>query len=133
MSSIRGVMDLYKAAEYAHNNFYTLGKKLPVKSKTKVKNNMKKHFTRRCFLISGILAQFLLLLYINKQFMKNLLLTGLFGSYGSCFRSIANQAQSARNDNYSLKGTWQITNVDYDKNYKIKPFDEGVDINCFCW
>ncbi len=37
MSRSGGVMDLYKAAEYAYNNFYTSGKKLPVKSKTKVK------------------------------------------------------------------------------------------------
>lgn len=35
-------MDLYKAAEYAYNNFYTSGKKLPVKSKQRLKNNMKK-------------------------------------------------------------------------------------------
>lgn len=37
MSRSGGVMDLYKAAEYAYNNFYSSGKKLPVKSKTKVK------------------------------------------------------------------------------------------------
>lgn len=79
----------------------------------------------------GIFGTIFYYLYINKQFMKNLLLTGLFGSMVAVSCSTANQAQSARNDNYSLKGTWQITNVDYDKNYKIKPFDEGVDINCF--
>ena len=37
--------------------------------------------------------------------MKNLLLTGLFGSMVAVSCSTANQAQSARNDNYSLKGT----------------------------
>lgn len=50
--------------------------------------------------------------------MKNLLLTGLFGSMVAVSCSTANQAQSARNDNYSLKGTWQITNVDYDKTIR---------------
>lgn len=63
--------------------------------------------------------------------MKNLLLAGLFGSMVAVSCSTANQAQTARNENYKLKGTWQITNVDYDKNYRIKPFDEGADVNCF--
>jgi hypothetical protein len=30
-----------------------------------------------------------------------------------------------------LKGGWEITSVDYDKNFRIKPFDEGADIQCF--
>ncbi|NAW51052.1 hypothetical protein GNY06_06595 [Elizabethkingia argentiflava] len=63
--------------------------------------------------------------------MKNLLLAGVLGSMVAASCSTANQAQSARNNDYKLKGTWQVTNVDYDKNYKIKPFDEGVDVDCF--
>ncbi len=30
-----------------------------------------------------------------------------------------------------MKGDWQIVSVDYEKGYKIKPFDEGADAQCF--
>jgi hypothetical protein len=30
-----------------------------------------------------------------------------------------------------MKGDWQIVSIDYDKGYKIKPFDEGADAQCF--
>ena len=30
-----------------------------------------------------------------------------------------------------LKGDWQIASVNYEKGYKIKPFDEGADAQCF--
>jgi len=30
-----------------------------------------------------------------------------------------------------MKGDWQIVSVNYDKGYKIKPFDEGADAQCF--
>ena len=33
---------------------------------------------------------------------------------------------------YKLKGKWQISSIIYDDiKFKIKPFDEGVDIKCF--
>ncbi len=43
----------------------------------------------------------------------------------------AGQAQTLRADVMKLKGEWTISNVDYNKSYSIKPFDEGADINCF--
>ncbi|KAF1857598.1 hypothetical protein Lal_00014608 [Lupinus albus] len=45
--------------------------------------------------------------------------------------SSANQAQNARADFMKLKGSWEISSVDYDKQCKIKPFDEGADAQCF--
>lgn len=30
-----------------------------------------------------------------------------------------------------MKGDWQIVSINYDKQYKIKPFDEGADAQCF--
>lgn len=41
------------------------------------------------------------------------------------------QAQAQRVEFLKLKGTWQITSVDYDKNYRVKPFDENADAQCF--
>lgn len=32
---------------------------------------------------------------------------------------------------YKLKGNWEIVSVDYKKNFKIKPFHEGADAQCF--
>lgn len=32
---------------------------------------------------------------------------------------------------YHLKGEWQIVSVDYDKRFKIKPFHENADAQCF--
>jgi hypothetical protein len=29
-----------------------------------------------------------------------------------------------------MKGDWQIVSIDYEKGYKIKPFDEGADAQC---
>ncbi|HBR11952.1 MAG TPA: hypothetical protein DD740_07065 [Chryseobacterium sp.] len=43
----------------------------------------------------------------------------------------AGQAQSLRAEVMKLKGEWTISDVDYNKSYSIKPFDEGADINCF--
>lgn len=40
-------------------------------------------------------------------------------------------AQAQRAEFLKLKGTWQITSVDYDQNYRVKPFDEGADAQCF--
>ena len=43
----------------------------------------------------------------------------------------AGQAQAVRAEVIKLKGEWTIDNVDYNKSFSIKPFDEGADINCF--
>lgn len=40
-------------------------------------------------------------------------------------------AQAQRAEFLKMKGTWQITSVDYDKGYKVKPFNEGADAQCF--
>lgn len=45
--------------------------------------------------------------------------------------STAKTAQSNRAEFLKLKGDWEIASVNYDKNYKIKPFDEGADAQCF--
>ncbi|MYY27364.1 lipocalin family protein [Elizabethkingia anophelis] len=60
--------------------------------------------------------------------MKSILYIGQF-----CIITILSyfHAQASGYNKSTLKGTWQITKVDYDNNYKIKPFDEGVDIKCF--
>ena len=62
--------------------------------------------------------------------MKKVLIAGLFGAaLVSC--STAKIAQDNKNEFLKLKGDWQITSVNYDKSYKIKPFDEGADAQCF--
>lgn len=62
--------------------------------------------------------------------MKNLLLAGILGAtIASC--STAKTAQNNRSEFLKLKGDWQITSVDHDKNYKVKPFDEGADAQCW--
>ncbi|WP_447952107.1 hypothetical protein [Chryseobacterium koreense] len=63
--------------------------------------------------------------------MKNLLLAGIIGAAFTVSCSTAKTAQTNRAEFIKLKGTWEITSVDYDHNFKIKPFDEGVDIQCF--
>lgn len=63
--------------------------------------------------------------------MKKVLLTGMIGTLFAVSCSSANQAQNARADFMKLKGSWEISSVDYDKQCKIKPFDEGADAQCF--
>ncbi|UOE41925.1 lipocalin family protein [Chryseobacterium suipulveris] len=63
--------------------------------------------------------------------MKNLLLAGIVGAALTVSCSTAKTAQQNRAEFLKLKGEWELTSVDYDKNYKIKPFDEGADIQCF--
>ena len=67
--------------------------------------------------------------------MKKILLTGLFGAFFafSCTSQKAGQesTQAQTPSVYKLKGDWQITSVDYDKNFKFKPFHEGADAQCF--
>lgn len=63
--------------------------------------------------------------------MKNLLLAGIVGAALTVSCSTAKTAQSDRAEFLKMKGDWEITSVNYDKSYKIKPFDEGADVSCF--
>ena len=63
--------------------------------------------------------------------MKNLLLAGIFGAAMTVSCSTAKTAQADRAVFLKMKGVWEITSVNYDKNYKVKPFDEGADAQCF--
>lgn len=63
--------------------------------------------------------------------MKKLVMAGIavIALTASC--STAKTAQTYRADFMKMKGNWQITSIDYDKNYKVKPFDEGADAQCW--
>ncbi len=67
--------------------------------------------------------------------MKKLLLAGMLGtSLFAVSCSSVNKAATSQNqraDFLTMKGDWQIVSVDYEKGYKIKPFDEGADAQCF--
>lgn len=67
--------------------------------------------------------------------MKKLLLAGMLGTslFAVSCSSVNNAAtsQNQKADFLKLKGDWQIVSIDYDKGYKIKPFDEGADAQCF--
>lgn len=63
--------------------------------------------------------------------MKNVLLAGIFGAALTVSCSTAKTAQQNRAEFLKLKGDWEITSVDYDKSYRIRPFDEGADAQCF--
>ncbi|AKK73440.1 hypothetical protein OK18_13255 [Chryseobacterium gallinarum] len=67
--------------------------------------------------------------------MKKLLLAGMLGtSLFAVSCSSVNKAATSQNQRaefLKLKGDWQIVSVDYEKGYKIKPFDEGADAQCF--
>ena len=63
--------------------------------------------------------------------MRNILLTGIIGASLAVSCSTAKTAQTNRAEFLQLKGDWQITSVDYNKSYIIKPFDEGADAQCF--
>lgn len=70
--------------------------------------------------------------------MKKIFLLGMVSGYllaVSCSSknpaTNTGEMQIVRSDVMKLKGQWNLSNVDYDKNYSIKPFDEGVSINCF--
>jgi len=45
--------------------------------------------------------------------------------------SVGNKKKTYRGVNYRLKGDWVITDISYNKDYVIKPFDEMIDIACF--
>ena len=63
--------------------------------------------------------------------MKNILLAGFVGAALTVSCSTAKTAQQDRAEFLKLKGDWEITSVNYDKNFKVKPFDEGADAQCF--
>ncbi|MCD0479888.1 lipocalin family protein [Chryseobacterium sp. LC2016-29] len=67
--------------------------------------------------------------------MKKLLLAGILGTSlfaVSCSTvNKAKDAQAVRSEFLKMKGDWQIVSINYDKQYKIKPFDEGADAQCF--
>lgn len=64
--------------------------------------------------------------------MKRVLYSAFIGAgllLTSC--ESAKVAQQNRVEYLNMKGQWQLTSVDYDKNYKVQPFDENADIQCF--
>ncbi|HPZ25773.1 MAG TPA: lipocalin family protein, partial [Kaistella sp.] len=66
--------------------------------------------------------------------MKNLLLSGiLVAAFTVSCSGVKNAktAQENRAEFLKLKGDWELTSIDYDKNFKVKPFDEGADAQCF--
>ena len=69
--------------------------------------------------------------------MRKLIFLGMLGTAlvaTSCSSNktgvSAGEAQALRADVMKLKGQWDISNIDFDRNYSIKPFDEGASINC---
>ena len=66
--------------------------------------------------------------------MRNLLLAGIIGAAMTVSCSTvktAKTAQADRTEFLKLKGDWKVVSVDYDKNFNVKPFDEGADAQCF--
>lgn len=63
--------------------------------------------------------------------MKNVLLAGIIGAALTVSCSTAKTAQQNRAEFLKLKGDWEMTSVNYDKGYIVKPFDEGADAQCF--
>ncbi|SMP30051.1 lipocalin family protein [Chryseobacterium profundimaris] len=67
--------------------------------------------------------------------MKKLLFAGMLGAsvFAVSCSGVKNAktAQNQRSEFLKMKGDWQIVSVNYDKEFKIKPFDDGVDAQCF--
>ena len=67
--------------------------------------------------------------------MKKIILAGILGlslfSVSCSSVQKADTAQNQRAEFLKLKGDWQIVSIDYDKKFKIKPFDENADAQCF--
>lgn len=67
---------------------------------------------------------------MKKLLFAGMLATSLFAVSCSTVNN-AKTAQSQRSEFLKMKGDWQIVSVNYDKKFKIKPFDEGIDAQCF--
>ncbi|MCJ8153103.1 lipocalin family protein [Chryseobacterium sp. SSA4.19] len=67
--------------------------------------------------------------------MKKLLFAGVLGislfAVSCSGVKNAKTAQTQRSEFLQMKGDWQIVSINYDKQFKIKPFDDGVDAQCF--
>jgi hypothetical protein len=67
--------------------------------------------------------------------MKKLLFAGMLGAsvFAVSCSGVKNAktAQNQRSEFLKMKGDWQIVSVNYDNQFKIKPFDDGVDAQCF--
>jgi hypothetical protein len=67
--------------------------------------------------------------------MKKLLFSGLVGvallSVSCAATQKAEVAQNQRSEFLKMKGEWTITSVDYSKKFKIQPFDENADAQCW--
>ena len=66
--------------------------------------------------------------------MRNAIIAGILGATLTLSCSTVKTAKTSQADRaefLKLKGDWEISSVDYDKNFKVKPFDENADINCF--
>lgn len=62
--------------------------------------------------------------------MKKIILAGIAGMLISISCNSAKQMKSPEVA-LKFKGDWEITSVKYEKGYKLKPFDEGADSQCF--
>jgi hypothetical protein len=67
------------------------------------------------------------------EIMKKFLLTaGLGALFLTACKSQGSATQGSHTlTNYDLKGEWVVSSVDYDKKFKLKPFHENVDVQCF--
>lgn len=70
------------------------------------------------------------------KFMKKIILLGVLGMMSLTACSTAKKVEPtliSQSVNFTkLKGIWQVESVEYDsKNFRIKPFAEGVDAQCF--
>ena len=67
--------------------------------------------------------------------MKKLLFSGLVGlaliSVSCEATKKAEVAQNQRSEFLKMKGDWVLTRVDHSKEFKIKPFDEEADAQCW--
>ena len=67
------------------------------------------------------------------EIMKKFLLTAGLGALflTACKSQGSATQQSHTLTNYDLKGEWVVSSVDYDKKFKLKPFHENIDVQCF--
>lgn len=67
---------------------------------------------------------------MKKILLGGILVSSLFSISCSSTKGLTESQQNSRSF-FKLKGNWEITNVEYSKSFKIKPFDEGIDAQCF--